>query len=373
MLSSVRVLLMIYLIKPLVPSILAMRNPGMRERHWKLINEKLSLNLDPTKSVFTLQKLIDLGVVEQEEEKNFNWKISSNSSFQLEKALLGMKAEWEEVQLLIEPYRDTADVIIALLDEHVTMTQAMSFSSFKGPFEEEIEEWEKTLSNISEMIEEWLALPIETKRFFTVDKNWRKIMISAKKRLKAVEFCDNPKLCEQFQESVKFLDLVMKGLSDYLETKRAGFSRFYFLSNDELLEILSETKDPTLVQPHLKKCFEAIKTVKFNKDNCITSMQSKEKEEVQFTEHVVTSNVNVEIWMNGVENGMCLAMRARMWESVVDYTNISRTEWMQKWPGQCVLNGSQVHWTSEMEEFLDNEGFEGLKKYYQIQLELTNN
>jgi len=66
--------------------------------------------------------------------------------------------------------------------------------------------------------------------------------------------------------------------------------RFYFLSNEELLDILRQAKVPQAVQPHLAKCFDGIQHLEFaapgpeahlpSKD--ILAMVSAEGERVAF-------------------------------------------------------------------------------------------
>ncbi|EDM17633.1 rCG40149 [Rattus norvegicus] len=95
--------------------------------------------------------------------------------------------------------------------------------------------------------------------------------------------------------------------------------QFFFLSNDELLEILSETKDPLRVQPHLKKCFEGIAKLEFTDNLEIKGMISSEKEIVPFIQTIYP---------------------------------VPRNAWVLQWPGQVVICVSSIFWTREVSEAL---------------------
>ena len=62
------------------------------------------------------------------------------------------------------------------------------------------------------------------------------------------------------------LEMCQKSLTAYLETKRADFPRFYFVSDPTLLEILSLGSDPPSVVPHFQSgLFDSLSGVTFDK------------------------------------------------------------------------------------------------------------
>jgi dynein heavy chain, axonemal len=182
-----------------------------------------------------------------------------------------------------------------------------------------------------------------------------------------------PGFLEAMDEANKNMDRVIAGVNRYLEEKRLYFARFFFLSNDEMLEILSETKDPLRVQPHLNKCFEGINKLNFNGKLEALGMISVEKEEVMFIEKVSTAEArgSVEKWLLQAEEQMLLAVRTETLNSFNNYCELSRIDWITKWPGMVVLSVSQIYWASEIESRLSAK--RGVNDYFaELQTQLLD-
>ncbi len=149
-----------------------------------------------------------------------------------------------------------------------------------------------------------------------------------------------------------------KSLDQYLETKRQTFPRFFFISNDDLLEILGQSKEPNLVQLHLKKCFEATKSIKLEAPEkegrrCYEAfgMNSPDGENVSFTTPLMIDGP-VERWLLDAESLMRVSLRKILSQTLAGQKGKKRLKWVDDFPGQLLITAGQMSWTSECEKGL---------------------
>jgi dynein heavy chain len=100
-----------------------------------------------------------------------------------------------------------------------------------------------------------------------------------------------------------------------LEGKRGQFPRFYFLSNDDLLEIIGQAKDPEPIQKHIKKIFEGTHELGItttgrgqNKTHEISQLKCSDGETVDLRKPIVI-NERVETWLKLLMDGMRDSLR----------------------------------------------------------------
>ncbi|CEG43665.1 axonemal dynein heavy chain [Plasmopara halstedii] len=381
--------------KAYLPVIQSLASPALQERHWDNIRRTVGFN--ESEEDLTLQFLLDHHIM-QHLETTQEIGTFAEKEYALQKNLSGMMAEWESIAFETVAYRETGtyllrntDDLVALLDDHLVKTQTMRGSPYIKSIDKDCKAWEKKLQYSQQLLDEWMAcqrtwlyleaifnsddimrqMPTEARRFASVDALWRKTMDETVSDPTFLSVVAMDQLLAKFQRANEKLDEIQKGLNDYLEMKRLHFPRFFFLSNDELLEILSQTKEPRAVQPHLGKCFEGIYNVTFqDKPLVITEMRSAEGEIVPL-KHAVspesqTNKGNVEMWLLEVEQSQWDTIRDHTERSIGAYLLDERETWILQWPAQVVLAVSQVYWTQDVTRALNaGNGSKGIQAYLQ--------
>uniref|UniRef100_A0A8C6W7X2 Dynein axonemal heavy chain 2 n=1 Tax=Nannospalax galili TaxID=1026970 RepID=A0A8C6W7X2_NANGA len=371
--------------KRTMPLISDLWNPALRERHWDQVKDEVQQEFDQESESFTLEQIVQLGM-DQHVEKIAEISASATKELTIELGLQNIASTWDMIQLDIVPYKDkghhrlrgTEEVFQALEDNQVALS-TMKASRFVKAFEKDVDHWERCLSLILEVIEmvltvqrQWMyleniflgedirrQLPNESTLFDQVNNSWKCIMDRMSKDNNALQSTHYPDLLDTLIEMNAILEDIQKSLDMYLETKRHIFPRFYFLSNDDLLEILGQSRNPEAVQPHLKKCFDNIKLLRIQKVGGTSSkweavgMFSGDGEYIDFL-HPVLLEGAVESWLGDVERAMRMTLRDLLRNcrlALKKFLN-KRDKWVKEWAGQMVITASQIQWTADVTKCL---------------------
>lgn len=383
----------------------ALGSKAMQPRHWHKVYGVLNTTTPNLDVGITLNDLIETYNAMDYLEEIEDISGGAQGEAQIEATMKGVLERWEEINFTVVSYRDSkdrfiiteVDDLITFLEDDTMTVSTMMGSKFVQEIKASVEQMERKLVYLADVIDEWLKfqrqwmylenifnaediikqLPAEAKLFQLVDKQWKEHMTRAKKFPKALDFASDFEVgvnLKKFVDNNKRFDDIQKCLEEYLSTKRAAFPRFYFLSNDEMLEILSQTRNPHAVQPHLIKCFDAMKKVHFTEEpnsKTIVGMSSPENEYIEWS-GIVKADGGVEFWLTAIEKMMTQSLYDKTRIAVETYPDngIERAEWLFHTGAQPILTVDMIMWTQGCEnaiyEIMRGKNSQALKEFLEF-------
>ncbi|CAM4852615.1 unnamed protein product [Rotaria socialis] len=365
-----------------LPLMLDLKNEALRERHWRMLMKETNIEFDMNPESFTLENLFQMNL-QRFNDSIQNIVTSATKELQIEKGVREVVDAWDKMKFNVIKYvkgnqdrgfvLGACDEVLQALDDHTMALQSMAGSRFIGPFLSTVQQWEKSLSLIAEVIGVWIQvqrkwmylegifvsgdirsqLPEEAKKFDEKNKLFKTIMTDAYRDPLIKKQCHITTRLADLSAILQGLEHCQKSLNDYLDSKRNAFPRFFFISDDELLSILGSA-EPSAIQEHMIKMFDNISSLRLIKvSDTVTQAQamlSAEKEEMPFKQSIVTEG-RVEDWMTKVLEEMRRTNKAITKEAVYYYRfRKTRIGWMYNYQGMVVLAANQIWWSWEVED-----------------------
>eukprot|EP00759_Apiculatamorpha_spiralis_P009111 PhF_6_TR15928/c0_g1_i1/m.24700/K10408/DNAH; dynein heavy chain, axonemal len=383
---------------------------SIKERHWRHVMEICGTYWKTDADVFKLRDVVEAKVLVYKDDI-LDLATASDKECELEVKLKNVELTWKDQVLVCTEFKHRGPIILKgdevihlkdLLEETHVLLGSMMSSRFVGPFRSEVSSWIEKLTTISETLELWTEvqalwmyleavfsggdivkqLPHEAKRFALIDKQWSKIMYKANEVKSVLSFCYGNEVLNSLPYLKEQLESLQRQLSSYLEQKRNAFSRFYFISDGVLLEILSQSSDPAAIQGHLSAMFDGVARVsllaaKGGEPHRITTLHAPEGEAIDLLS-AVSCYGNVEDWLQLLCGAMRTTMKAILYDASLEIQQPGlprMVDFIRKYPAQVSLSALLMLWTSDVTQALSqrpSERKECGKRINVVREELTD-
>jgi dynein heavy chain 1 len=390
------------------PIVTSLRSDMLKDRHWDNIRKHMSL--PPIDSIvlgdmYDKDLLKNKAIIDKEVTR-------AQGEQALEEFIKTTRMTWAEYELELVNYQSKVrlirgwDDLFLKLGENIAALQSMRLSPYFKVFADEADQWEKKLMNLNERFDIWVdvqrrwvyletiflgsaeikhQLPQEHKRFMQIDGDFKSLHREVGKNPLALAILDIDEVLDRVTHLQDMLTKIQRALGDYLEKQRQQFARFYFVGDEDLLELIGSSKDPAKVQKHFSKMFAGISALVINeletKDGTeiiVGGMVSHANlETVPFVNAInVTQNPKINEWLGMLENEMRHSLAVAAENGIKElrelaakcpagegFTSIKDEylDWVSRVPSQCGLLMVQVQWTEAVETALACDGTDALE------------
>ncbi|CAH2350425.1 dynein heavy chain, cytoplasmic [[Candida] railenensis] len=285
-----------------------LKGESMKPRHWTMLSKKFSskghkINGDFD---FTLGSVwdLDLGVNEQLIKSILNQAAMEQT---LEENLTEIKETWDSVSFDTFNYKNNRCRLIKgwdkLFDQcsvHLSSLSNMKNSAVYFNFEQEAIALERRISKLYILLDTWVdvqkewvyldgvfgngesraensseiakLLPLEYSRFNNISHEFFAILRNTNKFPLVIDILTLPDIQKSMERILDSLNNVRRSLSDYLEKQRDLFPRFYFVGNEDLLQIIGDAGGSngditTSINQHIRKMFGGISSINYSSES----------------------------------------------------------------------------------------------------------
>lgn len=366
-----------------MPVVTALRSQFLKESHWEEIKKVLKTDVNLKEANYSLQDLLNLNVSEHQEDI-INISTQATQENALEGQISDIEVDWRGRDLVIKNYKDQRDAYIlgeveeitTALEEALASLNNILASRYVKNLRARAEKLQNDMLTLEEVIDKWMEcqrkwmylenifagpdikkqLSQENSMFEASDRAIKTLFKKAMMAPNTMRIIKIPNIIDTLSKTSETLDVIEKHLEDYLEVKRGLFPRFYFISNDELLEILAKSQNVEIVQKHLPKLFENINKLDLRNEgrlHVVTGMISGEGEVVPFSKSSLQARGNVENWLESVQRSMIEVIMRLMKDGLNEYTEMkykTRNDWVLNHHGQIVSVICHVIWCYTTQE-----------------------